>query len=142
MEDLLKHRWMPFIIIPVLTFAAFAINLGNELVLWDDLLLLKDTKAVHAITWRSIRWIFTHFDPLLHIFNAILVFFCVERLLKGIRNYELGIMNVGFVSLATTLLFALHPIQVEAVAWAAARKDILSGLFFLLSLYLYLQREL
>ena len=171
LSALVSHRWMPFIIIPVLTFAAFAINLGNELVLWDDLLLLKDTKAVHAITWRSIRWIFTHFDPelyipitffsyqidhaigggeawvfhltnlLLHIFNAILVFFCVERLLKGIRNYELGIRNVGFVSLATTLLFALHPIQVEAVAWAAARKDILSGLFFLLSLYLYLQRE-
>src|SRR3989344_7084522 len=112
MEDLLKHRWMPFIIIPVLTFAAFAINLGNELVLWDDLLLLKDTKAVHAITWESLKWIFTHFDPelyipltffsyqidhaigggeswvfhltnlLLHIANALLVFSVMRLLLK------------------------------------------------------------
>ena len=166
MEDLLKHRWMPFIIIPVLTFAAFAINLGNELVLWDDLLLLKDTKAVHSITWESIRWIFTHFDPelyipltfmsyqidhaigggeawvfhltnlLLHIFNAILVFLCVERLLGRMRNQESEIRNVALV---TALLFALHPIQAEAVAWASARKDVLSGFFFLSSLYAYLR---
>jgi hypothetical protein len=35
-------------------------------------------------------------------------------------------------------LFAIHPLQVEAVAWVTARKDVLSGLFFMLTLHAYI----
>ena len=34
-------------------------------------------------------------------------------------------------------LFALHPLHVESVAWIAERKDVLSGLFFMLTLWAY-----
>ena len=34
-------------------------------------------------------------------------------------------------------LFGLHPLHVESVAWAAERKDVLSGLFFMLTLLAY-----
>ncbi len=40
---------------------------------------------------------------------------------------------------ATALLFGLHPIHVESVAWVAERKDVLCGLFFLLTLLAYLR---
>ena len=41
-------------------------------------------------------------------------------------------------SAAATALFALHPLRIESVAWAAERKDMLSGLFFLLAIFSYL----
>ncbi|TLN20502.1 hypothetical protein FDZ71_04340, partial [bacterium] len=40
-------------------------------------------------------------------------------------------------SLAATLLYALHPMRVESVAWVIERKDILSGIFFVISLIFY-----
>jgi len=39
----------------------------------------------------------------------------------------------------TGLLFGIHPLHVESVAWVAERKDLLSGLFFLLSIMMYLK---
>lgn len=47
----------------------------------------------------------------------------------------------AFIALFCGLLFAIHPIHTEAVAWASARKDVLSGFFFLLSLCLYLKES-
>ena len=41
-------------------------------------------------------------------------------------------------STAVAALFALHPLRIESVAWAAERKDVLSGLFFLLAIWRYL----
>ena len=38
------------------------------------------------------------------------------------------------------LFFALHPLRAESVAWATERRDVLSGLFFLLTILLYLGR--
>ena len=40
-------------------------------------------------------------------------------------------------SLLVAALFALHPLRVESVAWVAERKDVLSGLFFVLTLEAY-----
>ena len=36
-------------------------------------------------------------------------------------------------------LFALHPLRVESVAWVSERKDVLSGFFFLLTLWAYVR---
>jgi tetratricopeptide (TPR) repeat protein len=43
------------------------------------------------------------------------------------------------VALLGSLLFAAHPVHVEAVTWLAARKEVLQGLFFFLGFYLYLK---
>ncbi len=65
-------------------------------------------------------------NVLLHAANSALLF-AVLRRMTGAR----------WCSLFVAALFAWHPTRVEAVAWIAARKDVLSGLFFLLALSAY-----
>ena len=56
---------------------------------------------------------------ILHIANTILLLFLL-------RKFGLG----WYVSLITAALFGIHPVQVESVAWATERKNVLAGLFF------------
>lgn len=63
---------------------------------------------------------------LLHAMNTALVFILMQRL-----------TSMYVASVATALLFGLHPLRVEAVAWIASRKDVLCGLFFLAALLAY-----
>ena len=65
---------------------------------------------------------------ILHVFNVLLVF----KLLSTIgRNNHLA--GIG------ALIFAIHPIQVEAVAWCMGRKDLLSSFFALLAILAFYQ---
>lgn len=65
----------------------------------------------------------------LHCCNAILVFIFLFNIANGST----------FVSFFGALLFAIHPMHVESVAWISERKDVLYTLFFLLSLLSYLR---
>jgi len=76
----------------------------------------------------------------LHATNALLFYFVVRRIL-GLalpwsieRPHPLGVC-AGFAA----LLFAIHPLRVESVAWATERRDVLSGLFYLLTILTYLR---
>jgi tetratricopeptide (TPR) repeat protein len=63
---------------------------------------------------------------LLHCANAVLLLLALVRMTGAVGR-----------SAFAAGVFALHPLHVESVAWAAARKDVLSGLFFLLALLLH-----
>ncbi|MCX6896337.1 MAG: tetratricopeptide repeat protein [Verrucomicrobia bacterium] len=65
-------------------------------------------------------------NVLLHAANAILLFLGL-RMLTGAR------WPAAFVAAA----FAIHPLRAESVAWVTERKDVLSGLFFMLTLWAY-----
>ena len=61
-----------------------------------------------------------------HLANCLLLFGALVRLTGALGR-----------SAVVALLFAVHPLHVESVAWIAERKDVLSGFFFLLTLWLY-----
>ncbi len=78
---------------------------------------------------------------LLHAACAVVLFFIALRLLRLIFRVEEGEQTTALSIAAATgaLLFAIHPLRVESVAWATERRDVLSGLFLLLATLTYLR---
>lgn len=130
----------------------------NDFVSFDDSSLITRNPAVQAFTLRAVWHFFTSYDPelyvpltmlslqlthavvglapwafhagnlALHIACTILLFFSLEELT--------GERTLSFVVAA---VFAVHPLNAEAVLWAAARKDVLSAAFCLGALWTYLR---
>ena len=65
-------------------------------------------------------------NVLLHAVNAVLLFLILQEM-----------TGATWPSAVVAALFAIHPLRVESVAWVTERKDMLSGLFFLLTLAAY-----
>jgi Flp pilus assembly protein TadD len=109
-----------------------------------------------GLTWPGIEWAFTHvhsqnWHPLTTISHML------DCQLFGLNPGAHHLVNVFFHSIAAVLLFillqqmtgrvwlsgfvaavfAIHPLRVESVAWIAERKDVLSGVFFMLTLIAY-----
>lgn len=74
---------------------------------------------------------FMHLENiLLHALNAVLVFLISSRLFSCCK------INAQLSALLAALLFALHPVNTEAVNWISGRTDVMAGTFLLLSLFL------
>jgi tetratricopeptide (TPR) repeat protein len=140
--------------------AAFAPVVRNGFVLWDDDLNLTENPHYRGLGAANLRWMFTtlhggHYQPLswltlaldhalwgmdgrgyhltslaLHLANTVLVARLLAALVPRARPLAVA---------AGTLLFAVHPLRVEAVAWATARRDVLAALFTLLAALAYLR---
>ncbi len=133
-------------------------SLWNDFVFWDDTSLIFDNPISHGPSVHHIIQAFTTYDPDLYV-PLTFVSFQVNYLFGGLSPFLYHLTNLllhmgssilvawivlqltekKFVAVVTALLFALHPINVEAVAWASARKDVLSSFFFLASLGSYLR---
>jgi protein O-mannosyl-transferase len=84
--------------------------------------------AIEYLIAKENAWLY-HFNNLaLHSVNSWLVF----RLLRKLNQNT-------FIAFITALLFAIHPMHVESVAWAAERKDVLYTFFQLLALIYYIK---
>ena len=144
---------VPFILIA--TFLAFIPALKAGFVNWDDgeyvldNLLIRDFSKInlilttpvqgnyHPLTMISLAlnysisgteaWSYHLLNLLLHLVNCFLVFRLVLMLSK--KNIV--------IAFTTAILFGIHPMHVESVAWVAERKDVLYGLFFLAGLIFY-----
>jgi tetratricopeptide (TPR) repeat protein len=97
----------------------------------------------HAGNWHPLTWLSHMLDYqlfgmnarwhhmtslLLHIINTVLLFFVLKKITAAI-------WRSAFVAAA----FALHPLHVESVAWVAERKDVLSTLFWILTIAVYIR---
>ena len=161
------------LILVVATFAAFAPALTADFTSWDDYETVARNPLMLPPTARSLQafWTRPHghlyipvtytawaataqvayepasattpprLDPrffhalnvLLHAAAACVAFLLLERLIRH-RAAALG----------GAMLFALHPVQVESVAWVSGAKDVLCGLLSLVAVWLYVgfaQRE-
>ena len=120
---------------------------------------LKSASNWHPLTWVShgVDYAFWGLNPLghhlgnnlLHAANAFLVVIVVMRLLASWQAGKLTSQQAGKLTSphnshliaagVTGLLFGIHPVHVESVAWVSERKDVLCGFFFLLSIMMYLK---
>lgn len=154
------------LIAAAVVFIAYLPALQNGFVNWDDQACVYENPNIRSIDGTFFRYAFTAvvnsnwhpltvisyaldysvwgLDPLgyhltnniFHSFNVFLVALVAVRLarLSGISG-----SIVFFTGLISAVVFGLHPLRVESVAWIAERKDVLSGFFFLLSVYSYLR---
>lgn len=122
----------------------------------DDSYITDNTHVQAGVTSSTVKWSFTTFEtgnwhPLTWLSHALdCEWFGLNAGEHHFVNAFLHALNAailflllqsatGFTtrSLMVAALFALHPVNVESVAWAAERKDVLSMFFFLLALLAY-----
>jgi len=143
----------------IVTFGIYAQVIGHQFITIDDLGYIEENPMVNrGVTLGGLAWAFTTFhsgnwhpltwiahmidsqlfgifagghllvNALIHVANTLLVFW-----------FLLGTTRARWPSALVAALFALHPLHVESVAWAAERKDTLSTFFGLLSLIAYVR---
>ena len=142
-----------------ITWAVFGQTLGHEFVNFDDPPYVSENPQIQAgINWQNVIWAFTHVHS--HNWHPLTtVSHMLDCQLFGLRPGAHHFVNVLLHSVSTVLLFillaqitgkiwssgfmaaifAIHPLHVESVAWIAERKDVLSGLFFVLTLLAYVR---
>lgn len=159
-----KMDWKSFIFlgaILVLTAFAFSPTLQNTFTNWDDEAYVVNNPLITQINGENVVKMFDYRHPIssnyhpltilslavnyqwakldpapyistniaLHLLNIILVFYFILLLTKYNQ----------WVALIVALLFAIHPMHVESVAWISERKDVLYGAFFIGAMIGYLK---
>ena len=147
-------RWMiPFLL--VISFLVYLPILKAGFVNWDDMDyvyengMIRDLSQIglllttpvqgnyHPLTMLSlaINYAISGLDAgSYHLFNLAFHLINVYLVFRLARLLSRGNSTIAFV---TSLLFALHPMHVESVAWISERKDVLYALFFIAGLISY-----
>ncbi|TAH40311.1 MAG: tetratricopeptide repeat protein [Bacteroidetes bacterium] len=140
------------------TWMLYSSSLKFDILNWDEKHYIYEQSMTLGVSWENIQAMFSKkvlgsYNPLVlvsfaidhdlsdskaswyhgvnvffHILNTLLLFAVVRKL--GFRP-----LIAGFVA----LLFAIHPMHIESVAWIASRKDVLMGFFMFSSWLIYLQ---
>ena len=157
------QHWLFISVISMVTFACYQPALNNKLLkTWDDPVYVTNNKLLDSLSVKKVGEIFSfntefqqlsnNYHPLttlslalnhyfsglnprpyhftnifIHILNSILVYLLVF-LLADRRTWA---------ALLAGLLFAVHPMHVESVAWVSERKDVLYAFFFISGMILY-----
>ena len=156
----LNDRWtVPgvCIFLAAIIWVVFGQTLGHEFVNYDDDFYVYENPAVtRGLTLQGIIWAFTHvhcsnWHPLTwvshmldcqfyglspgghHLTNILLHTATAILLFLILRQMTGALWRSAFVA----AVFAIHPLRVESVAWVAERKDVLSGVFFMLTIGAY-----
>jgi hypothetical protein len=147
------------LLLGAVTLIAFWPQTGHDFITYDDSFYLTENSHVQqGLTWANVAWAFRtgetgnwhpltwlshmldvqlfglrpgghHLTSLLfHAANEVLLFLLLQRM-----------TGAAWRGAFVAALFALHPLHVQSVAWAAERKDVLSAFFFLLTLWAYVR---
>ncbi len=149
----------------IVTIIAFLPLFSAEFVNWDDPDYIYENTIILNANWHSF------FDTLILLFTEqvrsiytplTLLSYTLDKFLFGldfsagwhITNLVLHLINVylvcgifkyiklnRFVIIGIVLLFAIHPMHVESVAWLTERKDLLYSTFYFLGVLLYIKPE-
>ena len=156
-DDRREMRLILCLLLVLTTLAIYApISRAPYLNLDDNAYVYDNFHVRQGLTWQTISWAFTTSDEsnwhpltwlshaqdvellglkpsgphyvnvILHAANVVLVFLFLYRTTRRVWR-----------SACVAFLFAVHPLNVESVAWISERKNVLSMLFFLLALLAY-----
>lgn len=110
---------------------------------WTMSLFSPHYKPLVLLSWVIEGYIFglksavLHFNNLLiHAINSVLAFFIVLRMSAQFSSTR---GKAEMIALFSALLFAVHPLHVESIAWAIERKDVMYTCFFFLGMLSYLK---
>jgi len=152
-----NRRALLSLLVLLLTLAAYNPAARNEFVTFDDPAYITGNRHVQAgLKWSTVKWAFSttesanwhpvtwmshaldcqlfhgraaghhYVSVILHAMCALLLFLFLE-----------GVTGRPWRSAAVATLFAIHPLNVESVAWISERKSVLCMLFFMLALLAY-----
>jgi tetratricopeptide (TPR) repeat protein len=151
------------------TIVAFLPALQAGFVNWDDRSNFLDNPAYRGLGLTQLAWMFTtfHMGPyqplawmtlgldhllwgmdargyhltslLLHAATALGFYLVSLRLLGLALGGRVGARDLRIGAAAAALLFAIHPLRAESVAWVTERRDVLSGLFYVLTVLAWLR---
>ena len=147
------------LLIILITLLVYGQVRKHDFIIWDDPLYVTGNFNVqagfhcdsilwafttnHGANWHPLTWLSHMLDYQLyglapsghhltnlwwHLLNCLLLFRILQSMTKEI-----------WPSFFVAMLFAIHPLHVESVAWVAERKDVMSAFFWLLTTWLYLR---
>ena len=155
--------------VAIITFTAFIPVLRAGFVSWDDDKNFTDNPMFRGLGPGQLHWMWTtfhmgHYVPLswmtlgldyqlwgmnaagyhlsnllLHTASAVVVYLLARRLLVAGFAAGASQRSVNVAAAFAALLFAVHPLRVESVAWVTERRDVLSGLFYFSSVLAYVR---
>ena len=152
----ISSGWLVMIAL-IATFLIFLPSLRNDFVNWDDDVNVYENENTNGLTAEHLKNIFTtdvigNYNPLpiltfaverelvglnptiFHTTNLILHLLCVLLVFQILRLWRLK----PLWALIGSILFGIHPMRVESVAWITERKDVLFGFFFLAAIWQYM----
>lgn len=145
------------IFLVAIVWAVFGQTLAHGFLNYDDDdYVYANPKVTHGLTASGLGWAFTHvhadnWHPLTtlshmldsqlyglqpwghHLTNVVLHAAAAALLFLALRSLTGALWR----SALAAALFAIHPLRAESVAWISERKDVLSGVFFMLTLWSY-----
>lgn len=158
------HSPMAAVMLVLVTAVVYSNMLSNDFAYYDDESYITANAHIQkGVSWTGIKWAFTaigysdNWHPLTwishmldvqvfglkpagHHFMSLFIHILATLLLFGFLQSATGLL---WPSAFVAALFALHPLHVESVAWAAERKDVLCAVFWFAALraYVYYARR-
>lgn len=164
-----EYKVTPYAALLLITFLVFLPTFSNGFQLeWDDTWQVLENPFVYEPTFQTILYHFGNFwqqqySPvntlfyagivslygfdasafhtacwLVHVGSTFLVFDLTQQISRQLLSKE-SVDKIPFYAFFTALIFAIHPLQVESVAWISASKILLYGFFTLLALDFYIK---
>ncbi|MPM19843.1 hypothetical protein SDC9_66270 [bioreactor metagenome] len=155
-----NRKWLPYLVLALMTIFVYSMSFNTEFIYnWDDAGYVTGSKYVKSLDGENLKAIFhdidymSNYHPLttlsyaidwaiagenpvwyhivnllFHLMNAMLVFLVIKRMFRTKSDW---------VPFFVAMIFAVHPMHVESVAWISERKDVMYTFFFLLATLTY-----
>jgi protein O-mannosyl-transferase len=160
-----KKKFLSMLFLLSITFLIYSNSFYNEFTNWDDDDLIIKNTAIRELSWENIKKIFDikkggtyqpvrvlsyaidyrmwRLNPLgyhihsilLHALSSIFLFLSLLNALPRLFVKERE--NIWGIALLTAVLFAVHPVNVEAVSWLSCRKYVLLSFFSFAGFYFF-----